>query len=66
MPINFCVFTDIQGQQVAMNPEYVRCIRPVSADATRIEFDGSHTVTVKANLIDVARGLRTGEGERRR
>jgi hypothetical protein len=60
MPISFCIFTDLEGLQVAVSPDFVRCLRPVSADATKIEFDGSHSVTVKANLTDVTRGLRAG------
>jgi hypothetical protein len=60
MSVNFCIFTDLEGLQVAVSPDFVRCIRPVSADATKIEFDGSHWVTVKANLVDVTRGLRAG------
>jgi hypothetical protein len=60
MPINFCIFTDIEGLQVAVSPDFVRCVRLLSADATKIEFDGRHSVAVKANLVDVTRGLRAG------
>jgi hypothetical protein len=60
MPISFCIFTDMEGLQVAVSPDFVRCVRPITADATRIEFDASHSVTVRANLIDVTRGLRAG------
>jgi hypothetical protein len=38
----------------------VRCVRPAASEVTKIEFDGSHSVTVKANFIDVTLGLRAG------
>jgi hypothetical protein len=58
---DFCMFTDVHGQQIAVNPQQVRCVRYHSADSTHIEFDSAHYVTVKASVIDVTRGLRASE-----
>jgi hypothetical protein len=60
-PADFCIFTDINDKQVAVNPQHVRCVQYNSVDSTRIEFDDTHHVTVKASVIDVTRGLRTSE-----
>lgn len=57
----FCMFTDVNGEQVAVNPAHVRCVRASMDGTTRIEFDGGHYVMVSAALIDVTRGLRTGQ-----
>jgi hypothetical protein len=57
----FVMFTDVNGQQVAVNPVHVRCVRSSMEGTTTIEFDQGHYVMVKATLIDVTRGLRTGQ-----
>ena len=57
----FCMFTDVNGQQIAVNPVHVRCVRSGMDGSTTIEFDQGHYVLVKAALIDVIRGLRTGQ-----
>jgi hypothetical protein len=57
----FVMFTDVNGQQVAVNPVHVRCVRSGMDSTTTIEFDQGHYVVVKAALIDVTRGLRSGQ-----
>jgi hypothetical protein len=57
----FCMFTDSHGNQVAVNPTHVRCVRSGMDGSTTIEFDQGHHVVVKATLIDVTRGLKGGQ-----
>jgi uncharacterized protein YlzI (FlbEa/FlbD family) len=57
----FVMFTDVNGQQVAVNPAHVRCVRSGMDGSTTIEFDQGHYVMVKDGIIDVTRGLRTGQ-----
>jgi hypothetical protein len=44
-----------------VNPAHVRCLRSGMEGTTKIEFDEGRFVTVTAALVDVARGMRTGQ-----
>jgi hypothetical protein len=51
---------DSAGQFVAVNPEYVRCVRTFhdeKANVVVIDFDAQHSVRVIGRLADVAASL---------
>jgi hypothetical protein len=59
--VDFCTFMDRDGNVIAVNPLQVRCVRHSPQDAARIEFDDNHFIIVRASVVDVANGLRTGK-----
>jgi hypothetical protein len=51
---------DSAGQFVAVNPEYVRCVRTFhdeKANVVVIDFDAQHSVRVIGRMADVAASL---------
>ena len=59
MPVDFWIFTDRDGNVIAVNPEQVRCVRQY-ANGAHVEFDDKHFVLVNASVTDVACGLKNG------
>jgi hypothetical protein len=57
MRVDFCKFTDLNDNQVAVNPLQVRCVRHVPPDCSRIEFDNDHYVIVRISVAEAERGL---------
>ena len=60
MRLDYCPFTDQNGESVFINPLQVRCIRPLSS-GSRIEFEKGHYVAITAKPSEAAESLKLDE-----